>query len=117
MLFRSGNQILFVNIADNDCKTKLGLSGSTGLNGEGMFFVLKKVGNYGFWMKNMNFPLDILWINDNFEIVGIEKSLLPSTYPNSFGQKYFAKYVLEVSAGYCDKNNIKVGDKIIFNLN
>ena len=67
-------------------------------------------------MKDMNFPLDILWINDNFEIVGIEKKILPQTYPKIFGEKYLSSYVLEVSAGYCDKNNIKIGDKIIFNL-
>jgi uncharacterized membrane protein (UPF0127 family) len=65
-------------------------------------------------MKDMNFPIDILWINDNFEVVGIEKNILPQTYPKTFGEKYLASYVLEVSAGYCDKNNIKLGNKINF---
>ena len=105
-----------VSRSKNDME--LGLSGRDSLaSSSGMIFIFDKAGNHGFWMKDMNFPLDILWINDNFEIVGIEKSLSPSTYPNSFGEKYFAKYVLEVSASFCDKNNIKVGDKIIFNSN
>ena len=82
-----------------------------------MIFVFEKVGNYGFWMKDMNFPLDILWINDNFKVVGIEKNLATSTYPKSFGSKYKAMYVLEISAGYSNKNNIKIGDKIIFSQN
>ena len=109
-----GQKILSVNIADDDCKKTLGLSGDISLNDEGMIFIFEKAGNYGFWMKDMNFPLDILWFDDNFKVVGIEKDLATSTYPKSFGVKYFAKYVLEVSAGYSQKNNIKVADKIIF---
>ncbi|MFH1455213.1 MAG: DUF192 domain-containing protein [bacterium] len=109
-----GSKTLLVDIADDNCKKDLGLSGKTSLNQEGMIFIFEKVGNYGFWMKDMNFSIDILWINDVFEVIGIEKSLSSDTYPKSFGGKYLAKYILEVSAGYSDKNNIKIGDKIIF---
>ena len=109
-----GSKVLSVDIADNDCKRSLGLSGKISLNDEGMMFVFEKQGNYGFWMKDMNFPIDILWIDDNYKVVGVEKSLSPNTYPESFGEKYLARYVLEVPAQYSDKNNIKIGDKIIF---
>ena len=105
---------LSVDIADDECKMSLGLSGKTSLIDEGMFFVFEKPGNYGFWMKDMNFPIDILWISETFNVIGIEKNVSPNTYPESFGSEYFAKYVLEVSAQYSDKNNIKIGDKFIF---
>ena len=109
---------ILVDIADNVCKRDLGLSGRTSLNTDsGMIFSFDKEGNYGFWMKDMNFSLDIIWINSNFIISGIEKDLATSTYPKSFGNKYKAVYVLEVPAGYSDKNNIKVGEKIIFTKN
>ncbi|MFA5652422.1 MAG: DUF192 domain-containing protein [Candidatus Paceibacterota bacterium] len=109
---------IVVDIADDNCKRKLGLSGRLSVNDDaGMIFIFDKVGNYGFWMENMNFPIDILWVNDAFKVVGIEKEVSPDTYPKSFGNKYLAKYVLEVSAGYSDKNNIKIGDKIIFTKN
>jgi uncharacterized membrane protein (UPF0127 family) len=109
------SKILSVDIADDKCKQDLGLSGRMLIkDDEGMIFIFEKLGNYGFWMKNMNFSLDIIWIDDNFKIVGIEKNLSTSTYPKSFGSKYLAKYVLEVSAGYSIKNNVKVGDRIIF---
>ena len=109
------SKILSVDVALGSCKLELGLSGKISMKeDEGMIFAFEKAGNYGFWMKKMNFPLDILWIDDNFNIVGIEKDLATSTYPQSFGEEYFSRYVLEVSAGYSDKNNIKVGDKIIF---
>lgn len=106
--------LLSVNIADSNCKRTLGLSGKPSLNEEGMMFVFEKMGNYTFWMKNMLFPIDIIWIDDNFNIVGIEKNLSPDSYPKSFGEKYQALYVLEVPTSYSEKNNIKVGDKIVF---
>ena len=107
------NKIIFADISDNDCKRQLGLSSREALlDGEGMLFIFERAGNYGFWMKDMSFPLDILWINDRFEVVGIERNVSTSTYPQTFGEKYLGKYVLEVSAGYSDKNNIKIGEKI-----
>ncbi len=111
-----GEVSLWADIADNNCKRSLGLSGKRSLNEEGMLFVFERIGNYSFWMKDMNFPIDILWINEEFEIVGIEKNLLPSTFPKSFGEKYLAMYVLEIPALYSEKNNIKVGDTIFFRV-
>lgn len=108
--------ILLVDIADDECKKILGLSGKESLIEDGMLFIFENIGNYGFWMKDMNFPIDILWINEYFEIIGIEKDLSPNTYPKFFGTEYLAKYVLEVPANYSDKNKIKVGDEIIFTI-
>lgn len=108
------DKIIKVIIANNDCKRSLGLSGKMSLNNEGMLFIFEKSGNYSFWMKDMNFPLDILWINEDFSVVGIEKNVATSTYPKVFGEKYKAKYVLEISAGNSQKNNIKIGDGIIY---
>ncbi len=107
------NKKIDVLISDDNCKMVLGLSGKENLKGNlGMLFVFDTAGNYGFWMKDMKFPLDILWISDDLHIVGIEKNLATSTYPQIFGRNYFAKYVLELPAGYLDTNSIKVGNKI-----
>ena len=109
------SESIFVDIADNNCKRELGLSRKNTLGeDEGMFFTFEKTGNYEFWMKDMNFPIDVLWVDEDFNIVGIENSLATSTYPNIFGGNYFSKYVLELSAGNSQKNKIKVGDKIVF---
>ncbi len=113
-----GSKIIFVDIADDVCKKELGLSSRSFLDDDtGMIFVFDEVGIYGFWMKDMNFSLDILWIDGDFKVNGIEKDIATSTYPKQFGEKYLARYVLEVPAGYSDKNNVKVGDKIIFSKN
>ncbi|MFA6797535.1 MAG: DUF192 domain-containing protein [Candidatus Paceibacterota bacterium] len=108
-------KIIKIDISDNDCKRTLGLSGRKELkNDTGMLFVFQKEGNHGFWMKDMNFPIDILWIDGDFNITGIEKSVATSTYPEIIGGNYQAKYVLELFSGFSEKNNIKVGNKIIF---
>jgi uncharacterized membrane protein (UPF0127 family) len=110
-----GGEKIKLDVADDKCKIELGLSGTKSLeNNRGMVFIPEKEGNYGFWMKEMNFTIDIVWVDSNFNIVGIEKSLKPDTYPNVFGEKYLSKYILELSFGFCDKNNVVVGNKIYF---
>lgn len=85
---------------------------------KGMLFVFKDEARYSFWMKNTLIPLDIIWINRNKEIVFIshstqpcEKDPCPSIIPT---QK--AKYVLEINQGISKKIDLKVGDKIDFNI-
>jgi uncharacterized membrane protein (UPF0127 family) len=102
-------------IADDYCKKTLGLSGKNDLDAyEGMLFLFNTSGTYPFWMKDMKFPLDIIWISSDFSVVGIEKSLSPDTYPEIFGKNYTAQYVLELPAGFADANDIKVGDRVSF---
>ena len=119
---KNGTSTITVDIADTECKQVLGLSGRKSLvGGQGMLFVFNTIGNYGFWMKDMNFPLDIIWMDNDLQVVGIEKSLATSTYNDVnpaasqiFGSQYSAQYVLEVPADYANKNTLKVGDKMIF---
>lgn len=108
------NTKIHADIADNDCKRELGLSKRQYMEKDGMFFVFENSGNYNFWMKDMNFPIDILWIDQDYKIIGIKKSIATSTYPETFGSEYYSRYILELSSGFSDKNNIKIGDKIIF---
>lgn len=108
------NTKINVEISDNDCKRELGLSKRQYMEKDGMFFVFENSGNYNFWMKDMNFPIDILWIDQDYKIIGIKKSIATSTYPETFGSEYYSRYILELSSGFSDKNNIKIGDKIIF---
>lgn len=77
---------------------------------EGMIFIYENPGVYGFWMKNMKFPIDIIWIDKNKKIIDITKNIGPETFPEVFKPKSPAKYVLEVKSGFADKNQIKEGD-------
>ena len=117
-----GSAQFTVEMATTMTQQACGLSGRTGLaDGHGMLFLFSSPNIQNFWMKDMNFPLDMIWVDADFNIVGIVKNVSPDTYDATnpdksefFGENYLAQYVLELPAGYSDKNNIKVGNKIIF---
>lgn len=110
-----GNIQVKVYLAKNDLERGRGLSYTKALlEDEGMLFVFDKSDIYQFWMKGMNYPLDIIWINDQKRIIHIEHSLSPETFPNLFSSESPALYVLEVNAGFCEKHQIKIGDIVSF---
>ena len=107
--------VINVNVADSDIERKNGLSGKKTIKeDEGLLFVFPKSQKYGFWMKDMNFPIDIAWINENKMIVHIENDVATSTYPNVFYPPFDSLYVLEVKSGFFVKKGIKIGDYINF---
>lgn len=90
----------------------LGLSGLPSLkDNQGMLFVYDKETTPVFWMKDMLFDIDIVWINKGV-VVGITKDL--SSTPSLQLMKYPAPQpvdqVLEINAGLAGKYNIKIGD-------
>lgn len=112
-IIRIGENEIRVEIADNDEERSMGLSDRGALlPGYGMLFVFDTPGSYGFWMKNMKFPIDIIWIDENSRIIGIEKSVQPETYPNVFYPPSPVKYVLELPAGFADLHKINAGSMI-----
>ena len=92
-----------------------GLSGRGELKtNKGMLFVFPQSGSYPFWMKDMNFPIDMIWLDENLRVVYIKRNARPESYPEIYESKILSKYVLEVVSGFADKNNLKEGDKIDF---
>ncbi len=81
----------------------------------GMLFVFGDRQPRAFWMKEMNFPLDIIWINKD-EVVGVSQNAPPegATPKHIYKSPLPVDFVLEVNAGFCDKNGIKTGDKVYF---
>lgn len=103
-----------VYIADDDAERRRGLSGLTSIPRDyGMFFIFDTPDYQGIWMKDMLFPIDIIWIDENNMIVHIEKNISPDTYPKIFTSPVKALYVLELKAGMSDYNDLKLGEKII----
>jgi len=106
-----------VEVAKTDVQRRNGLSKRDGLpEGEGMFFEFaQKDVKPPFWMKDMKFAIDILWINDD-EIVQIDKNVQPPEAGIADDKLIFyvpdqpIDYVLEVSAGFVEEHNIEVGD-------
>jgi len=110
-----GDTILTAEIAGTASKRIKGLSGKLSLSDDiGMLFVFEESDFHGIWMKDMLFPIDIIWIDDDFNIVGIKEYAEPASYPEVFEPKEKAKYILEANAGFVNKYNIEVGDPIAF---
>jgi uncharacterized membrane protein (UPF0127 family) len=79
-----------------------------------MLFVYKNPAKYIFWMKNTLIPLDMIWLDENLKIVDITKNVPPCKTENcqTYMPKAKAQYILEVNAGYSDKQNINIGDTL-----
>jgi len=112
------NACVNAKIADNDSDRQRGLMFRESLpEDQGMLFVFQSEDKYGFWMKNMLIPLDIIWISKGKRVVDISQDAKPCDGPcNDLIPKEKIKYVLEVNSGFANKHKIKIGDKINFNI-
>lgn len=109
-----GSATLLVDIADTDEERIQGLSGRESLpEGEGLLFLFDTADSWGIWMKDMQFPIDILWADAEGRISTIAADISPATYPEVFLPSAPAQYVLELPAGYAAKAGIAEGDKIV----
>ena len=109
-----GGQTVNVELALTDAEQYQGLSDRNSLCADcGMFFDFPYKDKLNFVMRNMHFPLDIIFINDD-TILNIDANLAPegSKTNNIYSSISEANRVLEVNAGYCEKHGIKAGDKI-----
>lgn len=108
-------QKIKVELAQTNAEQEKGLSGRESIpENEGVLFVFENSAPHLFWMKDMKFAIDIIWIDADSKVVYIKKSVTPDTYPEVFKPTGNAKYVLEVLAGFSEKNNLKEGDSVLF---
>lgn len=85
--------------------------------GGAMLFVFQESQAYRFWMKNCKFPIDIIWLNKQKEIVHIAKNAPPckkDPCPTYGPEKKQALYVLEVASGFSRKEGLKLGTVVAF---
>ena len=106
-------QMVFIEVADSEAERIQGLSGRKNLGGdEGLLFVFERDDFHGIWMKDMNFAIDIIWLDGELEVVDIKKNALPESFPQIFRPASSARYVLETLAGFSDNRLVKIGDKL-----
>lgn len=112
----SGNGLIKINaeIADDDKEIMKGLMFRERLDETaGMLFIFDDERYQTFWMKNTLIPLDIIFINSNFEIVDVKNAVPCKESPCAlYKSSKPAKYVLEVNGNFTVRNSIKIGDKI-----
>lgn len=99
-LSTDSNQDIDIVIADTPEKRTQGLSDTPSLeSGLGMLFVFEQSGINGFWMKDMNYPIDVFWLDDAYQLIYTQRNVSPDTYPESFGGEVISRYVLETNVG------------------
>jgi uncharacterized membrane protein (UPF0127 family) len=108
-----GTSTLTLELATTSAEQTQGLSGRLSLAPDrGILFIFDQTGTYGFWMKDMHFALDFIWLDGAGKVIAIDQNISPNTYPKVFYPPTPVKYVIEVNAGWSDSNDVKVGDTL-----
>ena len=101
-----GNKSYQVSLAETEEEQMKGLQGAHTLpEDEGVLFVFEEPGEVGFWMKDTLIPLDIIYINDDDEVIAVEQGV-PGD--ETILEHSDVKYVLEVNKD----SGIKIGDEL-----
>lgn len=109
-----GTKMYTLYIADTPNKQEQGLSNVKAMpENVGMIFIFKKPGSYFFWMKDMKFPLDFVYIRNN-KVVDLMPYVRVETYPNAFTAKVPFDSVIELNSGEISASNVLIHDKLTY---
>jgi uncharacterized membrane protein (UPF0127 family) len=114
LLDANGTRLATVDswVADTFSKRYTGLSDTSALEpGQGMLFVFDNEGERKFVMRDMAFPLDMVFIDADGTITTIHHAPVESD-GNLTQYSGRAKYVLEVPMGYTNRTGVEVGDRV-----
>lgn len=114
-----GDGVFLTQVAKTPDAWEKGLSGTHSLrDNEAMLFIYDRDDKWSIWMKDMNYPLDIVWLDKDKKVVYIVKNAPPESYPfESFTPKQESRYVVELPAGTVAKKAINIGTQAVFDEN
>lgn len=110
-------RVLQVEVADTPAEIRRGYMYREKISDdEGMVFFLGSLGFHSFWMKNCKVKLDIIWMDENWKIVHVEKNLPPCAKEPcpTYGPLEASLYVLEVRGGLAEKEGLRPGAHVVF---
>ncbi|HUD04109.1 MAG TPA: peptidoglycan bridge formation glycyltransferase FemA/FemB family protein [Candidatus Paceibacterota bacterium] len=113
-----GKTVIHVEVAKDTETIRTGLSGRDTLASDrGILFVFPRPKWYRFWMRNMRFSIDMIWIRGD-KIVGVTENIkneFDPAHPHFYKAPEKVDHVLEVNAGFAKRKNICAGDTVVFN--
>lgn len=114
-----GDAVFTTQVAKTQEARDKGLGGTYKLrDDQAMLFVYDSDDKWAVNMKDMNYPIDIIWLDKDKKVVYIVKNAPPESYPyESFAPKEEARYVLEVNAGTVGAKKINIGATATFDEN
>ena len=105
---------LNIEIADNDYETQTGLMYRNRMeDNQGMLFIFPNEAMHSFYMKNTEFPLNLIFIKSDMSVASFQENA-EAFNENSLSSKVPVQYVLEVNAGLVKKWTLQIGDKVDF---
>lgn len=112
-----GQANLKTRVVIDEAERTKGLSGSQPLgNDQAMLFVFPAEDTWGIWMKEMSYPIDIVWLDKDKTVQHIVENAQPSSYPSIFRPAQPMRYVLEMKAGTVKHKSITIGARAEFTL-
>lgn len=110
-----GRGTFSAQVLSSQSERNKGLSGTSRLpDDRAMLFVFESSGKWGIWMKDMNYAIDIVWLDESKTVVHYEERVSPSTYPRIFKPSKDARYVVEFNSGTIDREAISIGQQADF---
>jgi uncharacterized membrane protein (UPF0127 family) len=114
-ILRINNQSYHLAVAKTVTTQEKGLGSRTSMPiNQGMLFVFTDEAIRCFWMKDMRFSLDMVWLSADKKVVYIQSDVSPTTYPESFCPPELAEYVIELNAGQASASNIHISQTLSF---
>jgi hypothetical protein len=109
---RIKNLPMNVIVADTPELRQKGLSGRDEIGAQGMLFVFDKADYHGIWMKDMRFPIDVIWIGEDLKVISVTRNLSPDSYPQIFEPPRPARYAIETNRYFAETFGITTGDEV-----
>ena len=108
-----GDKTFRLDVAATVADRERGLSGRSGLaDDQAMLFVFDAPGIHCIWMKDMKFPIDIVWLNEARNVVKLAARVTPDTYPQNFCPDSPAAFVIELPEGTAEQQQLQVGQSV-----
>jgi len=115
-----GGGVLKSEVADTPEKLLFGLAFRPNLpDGEAMLFIYGESGPHRVWTKKLQFPVDVIWVDESKIVVHVEKDVPPCSddpCPRYGPPPDDARYIIEANAGFIARENVAVGNKLKFTL-
>ncbi len=101
-----------VDVADTPAERERGLSHTPPQPPRSMLFVFDYDERWGIWMKDMNYPIDVLWITADLQVAHVVPDMHPASFPRVYRSDMPVRYVLELPAGTIEAYNLAVGNQV-----
>lgn len=112
---RVGGSTYTLAVADTPALRTKGLGGRSSVAPRvGMLFSYSNQDIRCFWMRDMHFSLDMIWLNSEYQVIHLAQNVSPSSYPQTFCANRPAQYVIELQSGQVAQARIHVGQILNF---